>query len=244
MFRAAKHRDELPRQLRLAEWVFDQLAAEILEGTFGAGQALPSEEALADRFGVSRMIMRQAIHRLADLELISVRQGSVTRVLDVAQSHDLRILELLYRLAPSASPSSVPALIDPRDVVEKQLLQGLALIDIAARRGRTEELALIAAGVEAFAAAPLSEAVFVAFEERFWQAVARAGGNRILQMETNWWYRVLAERPRPEALVPSPLAVRVGFYRELARRLHARDGASRYYLETVSPILAALENKP
>src|SRR5947207_36220 len=83
------------------------------------------------------------------------------------------------------------------------------------------ELEQIFTLVEQFAGGPLSEDGFVAFEERFWQAVARAGGNRILQMETNWWYRVLAERPRPESLVPSPLATRVGFYVELATRLRA-----------------------
>jgi DNA-binding FadR family transcriptional regulator len=228
-------------KLRLAEWVFDQLAAEILERRVSPGDPLPSEELLAARFGVSRMIMRQAIHRLEDVGLIIVRQGLPTRVLDLTETHDLRILELIYRLAPSAGP----ALVDPADVIEKQFLQGFALIDIAERRAPDDALAPISELVASFAAAPQSEAAFVAFEERFWQAVARAGKNRILQMETNWWYRVLSDRPRPEAHVPSLLAARVAFYVELARRLRAREGAARYYHEAVTPILTALmEKKP
>ena len=229
-----------PRQLRLAEWVFQQLATEILEGEVEAGATLPSENALAQRFGVSRMIMRQAIHRLAELDLVAVRQGGATSVLDVGQSADIRVLELLYRLAPSQGAP----LVDPRDVVEKQLLQGLALVDIAERRARASSLAAIARETERACAAAAGEADFLALEERFWQAVASAGGNRILRMEVNWWYGRLPARPRAEHLVPSPLSARLAFYRALADRLRARDGAAAWYLEAVRPLLRAFFDAP
>jgi DNA-binding FadR family transcriptional regulator len=80
----------------------------------------------------------------------------------------------------------------------------------------------------------------LAFEERFWRAVARAGKNRILVMEVAWWYRVLTTRPRAEHLAPTPLASRVEFYRQLARRLAGRGDPVRYYRDAVRPILEAL----
>jgi DNA-binding FadR family transcriptional regulator len=221
---------------RAAELIFDALAADIFEGRYPAGEPLPSEGELAGRFGVSRMIMRQALHRLAQLDLITVRQGGVTRVNDARASGDLRHLELLYRLAPDRT------LLDPADVLEKQLLQGLCLIDVAVRRASKKTLSRIADLVDAFARSQ-SEERFIAFEERFWTAVAEAGGNRIFQMETSFWCRVLADRPRPEHEVASPLALRVAFYVQLAARLRARSGASQFYLEALSPLLSALTRR-
>ena len=39
------------------------------------------------------------------------------------------------------------------------------------------------------------------------------------------------------AVRPSPLAIRVAFHRELARRLAERDGAGAFYQAVIAPIL-------
>lgn len=236
--RLAAARVRRPRQLRLAEWVYRQLATALLEGDFAVGETLPPENELAAQFGVSRMIMRQAIHRLADLGLLAVRQGGATRVLALDESGNLQILELLYRLAPSKGTP----LVDPRDAVEKQFLQGLSLVEIAERRATAGDLARICDALERDARAAKDEPAFAQLEERFWRALARAGHNRILQMEVNWWYESLPERPRAEHLVPSPLSARLEFYRLLAARLRARDHAAAFYLEAVRPILRAFSD--
>src|SRR5512138_2172465 len=88
------------RQGHLANLVFDQLAAEILSGQLEPGSVLSSEGELAEQFGLSRLTVRQALHRLADLGLIMLRQGSPTRVGDPSQADDIRLLDLFYRLAP------------------------------------------------------------------------------------------------------------------------------------------------
>jgi GntR family transcriptional regulator, transcriptional repressor for pyruvate dehydrogenase complex len=225
------------RQGHLANLVFDQLAAEILSGALAPGSLLSSEGELSEQFGLSRLTVRQALHRLADLGLIMLRQGCPTRVGDPAQADDIRLLDLFYRLAPGDhSP------IDPRDIIEKQLLQGLCQVEIAERRasdGALEQIGKLAQS----ATAVDSEAGFHAFEQRFWEHVVSAGGNRILRMEVSWWYKVLRERPSAERVVPSPLSLRLAFYRELGRRLQARDGAVRFYLDSITPLLQALFNK-
>ena len=73
---------ELLRRRPIAYEVFDQLAREILIGERAVGSALPPERELAQRFGVSRLVLRQAIHRLADMDLVRVRQGGATLVLE------------------------------------------------------------------------------------------------------------------------------------------------------------------
>ena len=62
------------RQIRQA------LADEIAAGTWHAGEPLPSEPQLAERFGVSRMTVRQALGDLAAQGLIVRRHGRATRV--------------------------------------------------------------------------------------------------------------------------------------------------------------------
>jgi len=110
----------------------------------------------------------------------------------------------------------------------------------ARRRGSADEKARIHELTLAFDEGSATDADFAAFEETFWRAVARAGKNRIFGMEVAWWYGTLAgARPSVTADAP-PLAVRIAFYRELARCLVAGTGATPYYLAVTSPQLDAL----
>lgn len=52
----------------------------ILSGTYGAGDLLPTEAVLTERFGVSRQTVRKALEQLAADGLIEKRQGSGSRV--------------------------------------------------------------------------------------------------------------------------------------------------------------------
>jgi len=220
----------------MADDIFNQLAAAILQGEMPAGSTLPPERVLAEQFTTSRIIARQAIHRLAELGLVRVRQGGATTVQGLDEAGDLRVLEILYRLAPSRH---APA-IAPQQVLEKQILQGMCLLDVASRCADPTDLEGISAMTEGFAAGGIDEAAYVRFEELFWRAVSKAGDNRIFILEVAWWYRALPERPRLEQVAPSPLADRVAFYRELARRLAKGDAPGRYYWGAMSPILETL----
>jgi GntR family phosphonate transport system transcriptional regulator len=65
------------------------LADEIDRGVFGAGQQLPTEPALMQRFGVSRDTVRRAMARLEQRGLIRVEQGRGTYVHDTAITYPL-----------------------------------------------------------------------------------------------------------------------------------------------------------
>jgi DNA-binding FadR family transcriptional regulator len=216
----------------VADHVFEALARSILVGELAVGQPTPPERVLVERFGVSRIIVRQALHRLAELGLVRVKQGGATVVLDPRESTDLRVLGLLYRVSKGALPAA-----DVRDIIEKQYLQGLSVVEVAARKARRVDLAGVVAVVDEAArdAAKLSD--FAAFEERFWSALAAAGGNRIFKMELAWWYATLADRPVPAEVLAADTATRFAFYRELLRRLVAGDAPVEYYLAAVRPLL-------
>lgn len=227
------------RQVRrghAADPIFEQLASAILRGELAPGAPLPPERVLGEQFGVSRIVLRQAVHRLAEMQLVRVRQGGSTVVLDPAEAGDIRLIGLYYSLDPGGEAARTIR----RDAIEKQFLQGFALVDVCARRGADDAKAHILELTRAFDETRATEATFAAFEETFWRAVARAGHNRIFGMETTWWYDTLADA-RPSVVDDAPpLAVRVAFYRELAQRLVAGTGAAQYYHAVTSPQLDAL----
>ncbi|MCU1276838.1 MAG: GntR family transcriptional regulator [bacterium] len=215
--------------------VFDQLAGAILRGDLPAQSALPPERVFAERYGVSRIIVRQAVHRLADMGLVRVRQGGATTVLDPEEATDLRVLALFYRLAPGES-----TVVNRHDMIEKQYLQGLSMVSVASRRAGDETLRRLGRLVEAYATGDQKHAPVELFEEQFWRALAKAGGNRIFVMEVAWWYEVLRERPLPAQVTSLPRKTRLAFYIELTRRLQARERPVEFYLETIGPILDAM----
>jgi len=61
---------------RLPETVANFLGKEIEKGTFQAGEKIPSESVLAERFGVSRTVIREALAKLKHDGLLKSKQGS------------------------------------------------------------------------------------------------------------------------------------------------------------------------
>lgn len=64
------------RPVRLAMQVADALRQAIAAGTWPAGTRLPPGRVLADEFGVSRAVMREAMAVLSHLGLVTARQGA------------------------------------------------------------------------------------------------------------------------------------------------------------------------
>jgi GntR family transcriptional regulator, transcriptional repressor for pyruvate dehydrogenase complex len=73
---AAKNVGALVRVPKMAELVASDLRRRILRGELVENDALPSESALMERFGVSRPTLREAFRVLESESLISVRRGA------------------------------------------------------------------------------------------------------------------------------------------------------------------------
>ena len=105
-------------RLRLSQTVYTDLLGDIMAGSIAVGDRLPPETQLAERFNVSRPVVREALQRLQSDGVVISRQGSgsfvqrspsqnlgeLTRTFtlhDVLQSLELRmaIEELSARLA-------------------------------------------------------------------------------------------------------------------------------------------------
>lgn len=83
-----------PRE-RLTATVFDAICQAILKGRLPVGRELPSESALAAEFGVSKTVIREALQKLAALDIIEIRQGRPS----VVKRMSARPLELFLAFA-------------------------------------------------------------------------------------------------------------------------------------------------
>ncbi|WP_128255383.1 FadR/GntR family transcriptional regulator [Falsirhodobacter deserti] len=93
-----------------AEHVFDELRRAIRDGMFPAGSRLPSEARLAQKYGVSRPIIREALRSLQSLGVTRTRTGSGTWVLPPDELTPLRYGRYSARDLGEARPCmEVPA---------------------------------------------------------------------------------------------------------------------------------------
>jgi DNA-binding FadR family transcriptional regulator len=72
------------KKTRVAEEVADRIRVLMLDGTFQPGQPLPSERHLAERFGVSRGSIRDALRTLETIGLLETRHGQGTFPLELS----------------------------------------------------------------------------------------------------------------------------------------------------------------
>ena len=75
--------------------VFEQLLGEVVDGSLGPGDTLPSERRLAELLGVSRPAVREALQRMSATRLVEVRHGGATTVRDFQRHAGLDLLPRL-----------------------------------------------------------------------------------------------------------------------------------------------------
>ena len=83
--------DKVNRGPHLSTLVASSISREIAQGRLKPGDQLPTEQALATTFGVSRNVVREAIARLRSEGRIWSQQGRGAFVADVANSTVLTI---------------------------------------------------------------------------------------------------------------------------------------------------------
>ena len=195
-----------------ADMVFDQLSRNILDGTWPPGSALPAERTIAEGCGCSRIVARQAVHKLADLGLVRNHQGGKTQVLDPSQA-DSRVALLMVELG-----------IDgwDRELEEQTLLWAIGPLMLAHRRATDAQRAALA-DIAAHEPAPT-------LEHRFWEALSAATGNRLFPMDLRFWERAANA---PESASEEDRA----FYIELAGLLVQRQDPLPFYGSVVGTLL-------
>lgn len=103
-----------PEHSRLADAVSDSIAAALFDGTIAPGETLPPEGEIAQEFGVSKPIAREALRQLASAGLVSTQQGKVAR----AKAMNGEPFEKIYGYAIRSSLKHLQEANEMRRVIE------------------------------------------------------------------------------------------------------------------------------
>jgi GntR family transcriptional regulator len=125
----------------------DALREMIDQGTYRAGDPLPSEEMLGQQLGVSRSTLREAISNLAKEGLIVRRQGVGTFVAAPSPAHVLGGLERLQSFRELAGRAGLPVETCEREVSQVMATQECAaILDVPVDSALVRVQAVISAG--------------------------------------------------------------------------------------------------
>lgn len=100
--------------LRPAELTESRLIAAILDGTFPINTTLPAERELAEKLGVTRPTLREALQRLGRDGWLEIHQGKPTRVRNYWQEGNLGLLNALTRDVDKLPPDFITQLLEAR----------------------------------------------------------------------------------------------------------------------------------
>lgn len=102
----------------IARKVFEDLRHQILAGRLSPGERLPGERELAARYGTNRNTLREAVRRLEQARLVTVRHGQGVTVADFRRTGTMDLLAPLF--AASADYSEMSQII--QDILPARLL--------------------------------------------------------------------------------------------------------------------------
>ena len=150
-------------RITISEQVRDEIHQRILAGELAPGTALPAERVLAERFGVARTSVREAIQGLVALGVIE-RRGNRSYVVEHVPGSELP--------ASDGGKRSLRALLEAWRILETCTFELAA--GRATARERAETLQLARKPV------PIDLAGFIATDREFHAGIAAAGGNPVL----------------------------------------------------------------
>jgi DNA-binding FadR family transcriptional regulator len=161
------------RPALLYQQVADQIRARIFHNELKEGERLPNETDLAEGFGVSRTVVREAMKRLEQEGFVAVQRGRGTFV--VYRTGDA-VRQSLGNLMEVQRGASWQALVEVRELLEP----GIA--HLAALRASDEDLATLGAAVATMDQAMDDADAYIRADNAFHLALARATGNALVMI--------------------------------------------------------------
>jgi len=155
---------------RLVDRVVNEIQRLIVEGQLEPGMKLPPEREFAEQLGVSRTVIREAVHILVTKGLLETRHGVGTIVHQLTNDQVVASLNILLKV----QGISIDDLHYVRSILEVEIA-GLAAQQAA--EADIAELTRIMAAMEVSRNAPQA---FVAYDADFHQTLARMSHNYLL----------------------------------------------------------------
>jgi DNA-binding FadR family transcriptional regulator len=154
----------------LTDEAIDKIKGMIMSGELGPGDRLPKEADLAERLGLSRNSLREAVKALSMIRVLDVRQGDGTYVTSLEP--DL-LLDALSFVVDFHRDDTVLQFLEVRRILEP------AATALATTRMTPADVARLQSVLDELGDAPTIEAL-VANDLEFHRLIAAGSGNAVL----------------------------------------------------------------
>jgi DNA-binding FadR family transcriptional regulator len=163
---------------KLSETLMSYFARQIVNGTIGPGEPLPSEPSIAAQFGVSKPIVREMVQTLASLGMVIVQHGKRTIVLPETRWDvlDLRV-QRAFQVEGRGHELN-------RQLYEARVVLEMSAASLAAKRATStdvEDLQSLVAVMSEISTGTRDLNAFLIVDRAFHERIAEASANRVLR---------------------------------------------------------------
>ncbi len=162
---------KLVRTSRLYEQIVEQIEGSIVKGDLKAGDQLPAERDLAQRFGVSRTAVREAVKALREKGLVEAYSGRGTFITDGTTQAVRQSLDLMVKIG---QPEGSTHLAEVRAILEPEIAA------LAAVRIQEPELTTMRDAVAAMDRAGQDPETYIEADLDFHLALAEGAANPLI----------------------------------------------------------------
>jgi GntR family transcriptional repressor for pyruvate dehydrogenase complex len=177
-----------------SEEVAEAIRAWVFSRGLAPGDRLGREEDLAQRFGVSRPTLREALRLLSSAHLVRATKGPGGGIFVAATPEQGIGLSVTDSVASMLSADS----IDMDELIETRMLLEIPLAGLAAQRATDEDVAGLHAILDAAGESAQGDA-FRVLDTRLHGTIAAIAGNRLARSFSEWIGAVL--QPPLHALI-------------------------------------------
>lgn len=157
--------------VRLYEQLAGRIRSQIVDGNLSAGDKLPNERELAENFGVSRTVVREALNTLKQEGLIEVRPGTGTFVIDATGEALTQTFGLIMAIGKEKSLMDI---VEIREILEPEIAA------LAAERATPEHIEAMERAVQLMEANLSDISEYARKDHSFHLVLAEATGNKIV----------------------------------------------------------------
>ena len=158
------------KQKRISDEVFEQMKEHIISGEWAPGKRIPGELELVVSFGVSRVSVREAIHRLVGMGILSIRRGEGTYVTEILPDNYFNVLLPVLMI----DGASLHEMLEFRSMIEVESAR------LASRRADEHDIARMANIIENMEKSKGNNLIFAAEDLNFHTTLALATHNSVI----------------------------------------------------------------
>lgn len=171
-----KHSGEIPvykvvRTSRLYEQIVQQIEESVLNGSLKPGDQLPAERELAQRLGVSRTAVREAVKALREKGLVEAYSGRGTFITDGTSHAARQSFDLMIKVGQQENSAHL---------AELRLILEPGIAALAAERAEEEHLAAMREAVAVMDRSQKDPAAYIEADLDFHLALAEAVANPLI----------------------------------------------------------------